>query len=225
MITFDKATKKFGGIIALDDVSFSIDKGEFVFLTGHSGAGKTTVIRLILGEYLPTSGEIKVSSEIVNKIPKRKLYLWRRKIGVVFQDYRLLDDRTIWENVSLPLEFTKTSNLEIKEKTQKVLELTGLKERANLFPAQLAGGELQRACLARAVITDPEIILADEPTGNLDPTTAEGMINLFKEINEKGTTVLMATHNKDIVDSAKARVIELQKGKVVRDVKEGKYHA
>lgn len=224
MIVFEKVTKKFGQITALEVVSFSIDKGEFVFLTGPSGAGKTTVVKLILGEYLPTSGEIEVNGKKVPKIPKRKLYLWRRKIGVVFQDYKLFDDKTVEENVALPLEIQKISSKEIRSKVDRTLSLVGLTERANLFPAQLAGGELQRTSLARAIITGPEVLLADEPTGNLDPVTSSEMVKLFNEINEKGTTILMATHNREIVDSFKTRVIELDKGKVVRDEKEGKYH-
>lgn len=224
MIVFEKVTKKFGEITALQDVSFDIDKGEFVFLTGPSGAGKTTIIKLILGEYLPTSGEIIADSEKVHEIPRRKLYLWRRKVGVVFQDYKLFGDRTVWENVALPLEFQKVSSSEAKQKVEEVLGTVGLKERASLFPAQLAGGELQRASLARAIITQPDILLADEPTGNLDPATTGEMVGLLKEINEKGTTVLVATHNKNLVDSFKTRVIELNKGKLVRDEKEGKYN-
>jgi len=224
VIVFEKVTKKFGQITALQDVSFSIEKGEFVFLTGPSGAGKTTVVKLILGEYLPTSGEIEVVDKKVPKIPKRKLYLWRRKVGVVFQDYKLFDDKTVEENVALPLEIQNISSKEIRSRVEKTLLLVGLSERANLFPAQLAGGELQRTSLARAIVTAPEILLADEPTGNLDPATSLEMVKLFKEINEKGTTTLMATHNREIVDSFKTRVIELDKGKVVRDEEEGKYH-
>ena len=223
VIAFTNVTKKFGKITALEDVSFNIDKGEFVFLTGPSGAGKTTVIKLLLGEYLPTSGTIKVDDQKVSQIPSRKLYHWRRKLGVVFQDYKLFWDRTVEENVSLPLRIRRFSDKEICEKVKKILEQVGLQERSHLFPAQLAGGELQRACLARAIITEPEILLADEPTGNLDPVTSLEMVKLFREINEKGTTVLMATHNQEIVDSSKNRVIELEKGKIVRDEKEGKY--
>jgi len=224
MINFEHVSKKFGEITALEEVSFKIDNGEFVFLTGSSGAGKTTLIKLILGEYLPSGGEIEVAGVKVNKIARRKLYLWRRKLGVIFQDYKLLPNQTIFENVSLPLRFRKLSPVDIGEKTERALGLVGLKERMALFPAQLAGGELQRACLARAIVAAPEILLADEPTGNLDPTTASEMIKLLKSVNEKGTTVLMATHNKEIVDTLKTRVIELNKGKVVRDEKEGKYH-
>lgn len=224
MITFEKVNKKFGEITALDEISFVIDRGEFVFLTGPSGAGKTTIIKLLLSEYLPTSGDIIVDSEKIHKIPKRKLYLWRRKIGVVFQDYKLFEDRTIWENVSLPLEFQGISFPEIKQKVEEVLEIVGLKERAGLFPAQLAGGELQRASFARAIVVQPDILLADEPTGNLDPATTKEMFSLLKEINEKGTTILAATHNKDLVDCFKTRVIELKNGKLIRDEKEGKYY-
>lgn len=223
MIVFEKVTKKFGQITALEDVSFVIDKGEFVFLTGPSGAGKTTVVRLLLGEYLPSSGEIKVNEEEIHKVPPRKLHLWRRKLGVVFQDYKLFNDRTVQENVTLPLLIQKVPVKEISSRVEKTLALVGLSERAQLFPAQLAGGELQRVSLARAVITAPEILLADEPTGNLDPKTSSEMMKLFREVNDKGTTILMATHNQEIVDSCKNRVIELDKGKVVRDEKEGKY--
>jgi len=225
VINIEKITKKFGDIIALSEISFKIEKGEFVFLTGPSGAGKTTLIKLLLAEYSPTLGEIEINGEKLSKVPKNKLHLWRRKMGVVFQDYKLFPDRTVFENVALPLEISRTPVSELNEKVDKILNLVGLTERAYLFPAQLSGGELQRASLARAVVTGPEILLADEPTGNLDPKTSAEMIELFTEINKKGTTILMATHNQGVVDSFKGRVIELDKGKLVRDEAEGKYES
>lgn len=223
MINIEKITKKFGDIIALSEISFKIEKGEFVFLTGASGAGKTTLIKLLLAEYLPSSGEIEINGEKLSKVSKNKLHLWRRKMGVVFQDYKLFPDRTVFENVVLPLQISRAPTSELNIKVDKILNLVGLTERAHLFPAQLSGGEMQRASLARAVVTGPEILLADEPTGNLDPKTSAEMMDLFTEINKKGTTILMATHNQGVVDSFKGRVIELEQGKMVRDEKEGKY--
>lgn len=223
MIKFDQVTKKFGKIIALNNVSFEIDSGEFVFITGPSGAGKTTITRLILKEFEPTSGKIKINKQDLAKIPSKKVPELRRKIGVVFQDFKLLFDRTVFENVILPLEVVGTDKKMIEEKANEILKLVGLSDRADLFPSQLAGGELQRACLARAVIAEPKILLADEPTGNLDPATSWQIIKLMKKINKLGTTVVMATHNVDIVNSLRERVIILGKGKIVKDQKEGKY--
>ncbi len=224
MIVFEKVTKNFGEIVALAEVSFKVEKGEFVFLTGPSGAGKTSVIKLLLGEYLPSSGEIEINGEKLGQFSKGKLYLWRRKVGVVFQDYKLFWDKTVAENVALPLEIRRMPASEIASRVKEILKVVGLEERADLFPAQLSGGELQRVSLARAVVTAPEILLADEPTGNLDPETSKEMVKLFREVNKAGTTVLMATHNQEIVDSFKTRVVELSKGRIVRDEKEGKYH-
>ena len=223
MIKFENVTKKFGEILALKNISFEVEPGEFVFITGPSGAGKTTIVKLILKEILPSEGKIKVDGEDVEKISLGKLPAFRQKIGVVFQDFKLLQDRTVFENVCLPLEVTKKEKKEIEKQVKEVLELVGLKERENLFPAQLAGGELQRTCLARAVISNPKILIADEPTGNLDPTTSWQIVKLLKKINKMGTTVIMATHNVDIVDSLKERVIKLDKGEVLKDEKEGKY--
>lgn len=223
MIVFDKVTKKFGKIVAVDEVSFEIKTGEFVYLVGPSGAGKTTLIRLILGEYLPTSGEVTVAGEKLSKVSKNKLHLWRRKIGVVFQDYKLFSNLTVEENIALPLQITKKDKKQITQKVKDTLKLVGLSERAELFPAQLAGGERQRASLARAVVNNPVVLLADEPTGNLDPQTAKEMVDLLRQINQKGTTVIMATHNSTIVDQCSNRVIELGAGKLVRDEAEGKY--
>jgi cell division transport system ATP-binding protein len=223
MIDFNQVTKKFGKIVALNNASFKIEPGDFVFITGPSGAGKTTIIRLILKELEPTSGKIKINQQDLAGVPSKKIPELRRKIGVVFQDFKLLSDRTVFENVVLPLEVTGADKKTIEERASEILKLVGLSDRAELFPSQLAGGELQRVCLARAVVAEPKILLADEPTGNLDPATSWQIIKLMKKINKMGTTVIMATHNVDIVNSMRERVIKLGKGKVVKDQKEGKY--
>jgi len=223
MIKFRNVTKKFGEIQALDKVSFAVPSGKLVFITGPSGAGKTTIVKLILKEIPPTQGEIVVNGQDLAKLSSKKLPEFRRRIGVVFQDYKLIPDRTVFENVCLPLEVLGQTREKIEKKVLKILDLVGLEERADLFPAQLAGGELQRTCLARAVACDPKILIADEPTGNLDPATSWQIMKLFKKVNKLGTTVLVATHNVDIVDSIRERVIKLDKGKVVKDEKKGKY--
>ena len=223
MIKFDGVSKKFGNIVALDEVAFEIEEGSFVFLTGVSGAGKTTILKLILRECLPTKGLITIGDLNLSKLSSGKVPEWRKKIGVVFQDFKLLTDRTVFENVALPLEVARDNDKVVKEKVEEVLELVGLKERADLFPAQLAGGELQRACLARAVVGNPKIILADEPTGNLDPETSRQIVKLLQKINKMGTTILMATHNAEIVNALRERVIKLDKGKVVKNELKGKY--
>lgn len=223
MIKFREVTKKFGKITALEKVSFEVSPGEFVFITGPSGAGKTTVVRLILKEIEPTEGKIIVNGQDLSKLPSKKLHQYRRGIGVVFQDFKLIPDRTLFENVALPLEVLGKKRQEIEKKVMKNLDLVDLAERANLFPAQLAGGELQRACLARAVAYEPKILMADEPTGNLDPTSSWQIMKLFKKVNKQGTTFLMATHNVDIVDSVRARVIKLRQGRLLKDEEKGKY--
>lgn len=219
MIKFENVTKKFGPITALEKADFEIKEKEFVFLTGPSGAGKTTIIKLILGDYLPTSGRVIVNDLDLAKIKNRQLIALRRTIGVVFQDYRLITDFTIFENVALALKVLGYKPEGIKKEVNEVLDLVGLSQRANLFPAQLAGGELQRACLARAVVGKPKIVLADEPTGNLDPENAKSIVKLLKKINEMGTTIMMATHNFDIVNSMKERVISLADGQIVANKK------
>lgn len=222
-VKFEKVSKKFGPIVALDEVSFEIEEGEFVFITGPSGAGKTTINQLILREMPPSEGLIKIGDVDLAKISSSKVVQLRRKIGVVFQNFKLLSDRTVFENVALPLQVVNKAESEIKNEVKEILDLVGLSERAELFPSQLAGGELQRVCLARAIIGQPKIILADEPTGNLDPATSWQIVKLLKKINKMGTTVIMATHNVDIVNSLKARVIRLEKGKVIKIESEGKY--
>jgi len=223
MIKFSNVSKRFGDIVALDKVSFEVEPKEFVFFIGPTGAGKTTLIKLILREYLPTSGSIKVGEFDLEKLHHSDLVNLRRKIGVVFQDLKLLPDRTVYENVALALKILGKKEEEIKKEVENVLDLVGLSDRLSLFPAQLAGGELQRVCLARAVVAKPEIVIADEPTGNLDPATSWQIIKLLQEINKLGRTVIMATHNFEIVNSLKERVIEFDKGRVVSDEKKGKY--
>jgi cell division transport system ATP-binding protein len=223
MIKFDQVTKEFGEVKALDKVSFAVKGGEFVFLIGPSGAGKTTVFRLILRQFLSTSGVVEVIGMDLSQLSKKKIPALRRSIGVVFQDLKLLTDRTVFENVALALRIIGKKEEQINEETAKILKLVGLESRADFFPAQLAGGELQRVTLARAAVTNPDLILADEPTGNLDIGTARQIVDLLKKLNQKGKTVIMATHNFEIVNSFNERVIELEGGKLVSDKKKGKY--
>jgi len=223
MIKFSQVSKKFGKIIALNDVSFEIEPGEFIFITGPSGAGKTTLLRLILKEIVPSEGKIEIDKQDLTGLSPKKIPELRRKIGVVFQDFKLLPDRTVFENAVLPLEVAGAGKKEIERRGEEILKLVGLSDRTELFPAQLAGGELQRVCLARAIMAKPKILLADEPTGNLDPTTSWQIVKLIKKINDLGTTVIMCTHNVDIVNSLRERVIRVDKGRVIKDQKEGKY--
>jgi len=215
MIIFNKVSKKFSdGTIILDDVSLSIDKGEFVFLTGPSGAGKTTISRLLLKEIAPTKGRIFIDNEEITKIKKNKIPFLRRKIGTAFQDFKLFLNRTVFENISLPLEITRQKDTDIKDKVSKILSLVGLDGKEDFFPVQLSGGEVQRVVIARALIGSPKILFADEPTGNLDFDTAWGIIDLLKRINEKGMTVIVSTHNIGIVKSFNKRIIHLEKGRI-----------
>lgn len=224
MISFQNVTKKFGSnIIALEDINLEIQEGEFVFFVGPSGAGKSTLLRLLSREYLPTSGKISMSGEDISKIKSANIPLYRRKVGFVFQDFKLLEDRTVAENVALSLQVRGGIEEEIDKEVEKTLKLFEIWERRNLFPRQLSGGEAQRTAIARAVIGKPKVLLADEPTGDLDPQTAWSVIQLLGEINSWGTTVLMATHNKEIVDTQKRRVVSLKGGKIIKDHKEGKY--
>jgi cell division transport system ATP-binding protein len=223
MIQFHEVSKIFGDSSAVDKLSFTINDGEFVFFIGASGAGKTSIVKLLLHQYTPTSGEIVVDDFNYNKLNGRQLLLLRRSIGVVFQDFKLVADKTVKENIMLPLVIANNDDENADKNIQEALNLVGLPDKAQSFPSQLAGGEIQRVCLARAIIGNPKIIVADEPTGNLDPHTAKQIAELLKQINKMGKTVLMMTHNHDIVDSMEERVIELDKGKVVSDKKKAKY--
>lgn len=207
----------------MEDISFTIQKGEFVFLTGPSGSGKTTIIKLLLREILPTSGMVRVGEWDLAKLKSGQVAHLRRRLGVVFQDFKLLPQRTVFENVALALAVQGKHIHDNLDKIRDVLDLTGLTDRSDLFPSQLAGGELQRVCLARAVVAHPDILLADEPTGNLDVTTAWQIIKLIKKINKTGATVIMVTHNVDIVNSFSDRVLLLKGGRLVKDQSHGKY--
>jgi cell division transport system ATP-binding protein len=208
---------------ALEDVDIDILKGEFVFLIGPSGSGKSTVLRLLLREELPTRGTITVNSRNVGKMPNRKVPDLRRKIGCVFQDFRLLPKKNVFENVAFALEVINKSPKTIRRTVPEVLELVGLTGKAQRKPHELSGGEQQRVAIARAFVNRPLVLLADEPTGNLDPDTSQGIMSLLERINRTGTTVVMATHDNNIVDAMRRRVIELDFGKVVRDQNRGVY--
>ncbi len=223
MIKFENVSKKFAQSFALEDLSLEIKQGEFVFLVGPSGAGKSTLLRILTREAVPSSGKILVSEKDITKIKDKDVPQLRRKVGVVFQDFKLLDDRTVFENVALTLEVLGKKDNEILKMVEHTLKLVEIWDRRDLFPKQLSGGEAQRTAIARAIVGKPDILLADEPTGDLDPKTAWGVIQLLNEINSWGTTVIMATHNQEIVNTLKRRVLILQKGKIVKDTKEGKY--
>jgi cell division transport system ATP-binding protein len=225
-IKFTKVSKKFGPIVAVDDISFKVNSGDFVFITGPSGAGKTTIIRLICLSLLPSEGELSLGDLVVEerKKPRRKDVLkHRRRVGVIFQDFQLVPEYTVEENIAVALDILGTKGEKKKKKIEEVLEKVSLADRKRAFPAQLSGGELQRVCLARALAMNPKVLLADEPTGNLDPESSWQLMDLLTEINKEGTTVIMATHNSEIVDSLKKRVITLRQGRLVSDVKKGKY--
>ncbi len=226
MIIFQKIAKKFpDGTIALDQASFQINSKEFVFFIGPSGAGKTTIMRLLRREILPSQGNIIVADQNLSEMPNKEVFKLRRQIGMCYQDFKLLYDRTVFENVALALEILGLKQDKINDRVKQVLASVGLKTKANLFPVQLSGGELQRVGIARAIAQEPDILIADEPTGNLDPKSGREILKLFKEINLSGTTVLIATHNDDVVNHFKERVIQLDKGKIVSDQKKGKYAA
>ncbi|MDO8269714.1 MAG: ATP-binding cassette domain-containing protein [Candidatus Levybacteria bacterium] len=217
MIHFKNVSKQYYSDLALDNVTFSIEKGDFVFLIGPTGSGKTTIFRLIIRDLLPSEGVIEIGDINVNKLPGKKIRQLRRNVGVVFQDLKLLTDRTVGENVMLPLQFSGVSEKDAKIRAEEVLTSVGLESAFSKFPLQLSGGERQRVAIARALVFDPEVILADEPTGNLDFETSRQILDLLESINKQGTTIFMATHNDRIIDSTKKRVIVLEKGKLKDD--------
>lgn len=213
-----------GGIDALYDISLHIGKEEFVFLVGPSGAGKTTLMKLLYREELPTNGKVMVDRVNVADLDANQVPYLRRNIGVVFQDFKLLAKRTVYENVAFALRVTGAPRSTIRRKAMQALELVGILRRVNSFPDELSGGEKQRVCIARAIVNNPPILLADEPTGNLDPATSWDILQLLDKVNKRNTTVLVATHNKSIVDEMKKRVVELEEGRLVRDQQLGMYH-
>ncbi len=225
MIRFEDITKEYNGLLALPDVNLEIKEGEFLFLVGPSGAGKTTLLKLLIREELPTAGEIYYDSLEVTKLPHRQLPELRREIGVVFQDFKLLPRKTALENVRFVLDVTGKGSQEQEELVPEILKLVDLEGQKDHFPSELSGGEKQRLAIARALAAEPKVLIADEPTGMIDPASAWNVLNLLNKVNELGATVIMATHNAAIVDTLKRRVVELDKGKVVRDQKEGEYTA
>lgn len=211
------------GVTAIQDISLDIQKGEFVFIIGSTGCGKSTLIKMLYREEKPTSGTINIGGINVGKLKNYKVYKVRRKIGVVFQDFKLLPKSTVYENVAFALEIFGLTNAEIYNKVIKALELVGLKNKAKSYPDQLSGGEQQRVAIARAIVNGPKLLICDEPTGNLDESTSMGIMKVLEEINKLGTTIIMVTHDTDIVDKMKKRVILLDAGRVVKDYKEGEY--
>ena len=211
------------GTHALRGVSVRIDRNEFVYLVGPSGAGKSTFMKLIYREEVPTKGQISVNDFNIGKLKSRKIPYVRRNIGVIFQDFRLLPKLTIYENVAYAMEVIEAPRRIIKKRTMEVLDLVGLKHKHASYPSQLSGGEQQRVSIARAIVNNPSVIVADEPTGNLDPETSAGIMNLLEEINFRGATIVMATHNKDIVNTMRKRVIAIENGLIVRDEARGEY--
>ena len=211
-------------IVGLDNVSFKIEEGEFVFLVGKTGAGRSSAIKLLTGEIKPTSGDVIVDGIVVNRLKRRKIPYLRRAQGVVFQDFRLLPNKTVYENVAFAMEITGKKKKDIQRKVPKILSLVGLSERANNYPDEISGGEQQRVSIARALVNSPSLIIADEPTGNLDVETSAEVMNLFEEINKMGTTIVMVTHSEKIVNDMQRRVIQLENGVLIRDEENGVYN-
>ncbi len=225
MIRFDTVTKTYPGHAhaALDDVSVHIEEGEFAFLVGASGSGKSTFLRLVLREYRPSSGEVHVAGLDLNKLRRRRIPALRRQIGTVFQDFRLLSNKTVAENVGFALQVIGRPRADIGRLVPETLEMVGLEGKGDRMPEELSGGEQQRVAIARAFVNRPRILIADEPTGNLDPTSSVGIMKLLDRINRTGTTVVMATHDATLVDQMRKRVVELDEGRVVRDEAQGVY--
>jgi cell division transport system ATP-binding protein len=225
MIYYDKVTKVYvdGGPAAVHNITLGIDPGEFVSIVGHSGAGKTTLLKMLFAEVNPTEGSVYFGSREIRALSDKELRVLRRNIGTVFQDFRLLPTKTVYENIAFALEVAGKSDDEIASDVPHVLELVGLPDKMWSFPSQLSGGEQQRVAIARAIVNQPDVLIADEPTGNLDPINTHDVVEILKKINDLGTTVLLTTHNKSVVDSVGRRVVTMDQGRIIRDDKSGKY--
>jgi len=224
MIYFDKVTKFYnGGSAALDDITLTIEPGEFVSIVGHSGAGKTTLIKMIFAEELPSEGTVFFESNNIAHLGKYELNTLRRKIGTVFQDFRLLPAKTVYENIAFAMEAAGARDEDIAADVPHVLDLVDLSEKMDNFPHELSGGEQQRVAIARAIVNQPDVVVADEPTGNLDPISTYEIVQILKKINDLGTTIILTTHNKGVIDSLGKRVITMDEGRVARDDKSGQY--
>ncbi|PIR46587.1 MAG: cell division ATP-binding protein FtsE [Candidatus Vogelbacteria bacterium CG10_big_fil_rev_8_21_14_0_10_45_14] len=223
-IEYQKVVKHYpDSAVVVDNVSFSVERGEFLSIVGPSGAGKSTLLRLLLGEVAPTSGVVRYAGVAVHELSRYDISRLRRKIGMVFQDYRLLPDRNAYENIAFAMEAAGRTDEDIERDVPAVLDLVGLTKKLWNFPRELSGGERQRVAIARAIINQPQVLVADEPTGNLDPQNTDDVMHILKKVNDLGTTVLLTTHNKGVVDSLKKRVITISDGKIVRDDEHGKY--
>lgn len=223
MIYYDRVTKFYNDMPAVQDINLSIDPGEFVSIVGHSGAGKTTLLKLLFAEERPTEGSVFFGSRSVSELPPRELASLRRSIGTVFQDFKLLPTKNVFENIAFALEVAGRSDEDIQADVPHVLGLVGLSDKMWNFPHQLSGGEQQRVAIARAIVNQPDVLIADEPTGNLDPLNTHDVVQILKKINDLGTTVLLTTHNKNVVDAVGRRVVTMDQGKIVRDDKSGQY--
>jgi len=223
IIEIRKVSKKYSRNLVLDEITLGIKRGEFVILIGPSGAGKSTLIRLLIQEEKPTGGKIFVSGRDISRLKPYELPYYRRNVGIVFQDFKLLPNKTVYENVAYALEVSDESDENIRKKIPKVLEAVGLTERSDAYPEELSGGEKQRVSIARALVHNPKLLIADEPTGNLDPESAREISDILEKINCQGTIVLLATHNKELVDRLRKRVVTIKKGKIVSDMAQGRY--
>lgn len=224
MITFDHVSLNYDARhTALSNINIHIDKGEFVFIVGPSGAGKSTFVKILTHELVPETGSVIVNNIKINKLKPSKVPYYRRSLGIVFQDFRLLSEKTVFENIAFVLRVTGAKSKDIKERVNKVLDLVGLSGKEKELPSKLSGGEQQRVAIARALVNQPTLLIADEPTGNLDPKTSEEIMKLFTEINHMGTTIIMVTHNKDLVNAMHKRVVNIEEGHIVNDVKKGGY--